>query len=112
MIHYKKLPESGNIFWDWFVTWYNLTLMRKVVTRVAWNLHLRTGRETYVSEMFGNYSVFDSRERQDINRSGKVIPMSYYELLRSQIWNSSAHKKFENHILEYPRKKNINKNSK
>ena len=93
MIHYKKIPETQNIFIDWFGSFYNLKLMRWLVIRIAWNEHLKTGRQVHIAEMFGSFVVFDSRYRQDLNKSGKVNKMNIHEAIRASIWNSTAHKK-------------------
>lgn len=78
---------------DWFVSWYNLKLMRKIIIRIAVNEHLKTGRQVHISEMFGSYIIFDSRDRDDLNKSGKVIRMSLPELLKASIWNSNMMRK-------------------
>ena len=89
MITYRKIKITGNILIDWFVSWYNLLLMRRVIIKIATNEHKKTGRQVHVSEMFGSFIIFDSRDRQDLNKSGKVNQMNVYEAMRASIWNSN-----------------------
>ena len=109
MIRYKKAKQTGNLLGDLFATWYNRNLMRRLVTKVAWNQHLTTGREVHVSELFGFFAVFDSREKADINRSGRVGRMETIDLAKASIWNSTAHraslgKRARRLVHELPRK--------
>lgn len=104
MKSYKKIPDSGNTITDLFISWYNLKLMRGLVVRIAWNEHQKTGREVHIAEMFGSFIIFDSRERQDLNNSGKINRLNIYEALRASIWNSTAE--------ETRRKKIISKSQK
>jgi hypothetical protein len=116
MISYKKLQYTETIPWDLIVSWYNKVMLRRLVTKVAWNQHLVSGREVHISEMFGSFVVFDSRDREDLNKSGKVSKMNVYDLMRASIWNSTAHSGIvkRKQIIKYPtnRKKNIKENSK
>jgi len=96
MINYRKLPKTGNVLWDWFAGWINLQCMRRIVIKIATNEHKKTGRQVHISEMFGYFVIFDSRERDDLNRSGKVIKMNLTELLKASIWNSNHIKNNKN----------------
>jgi hypothetical protein len=89
MKHYKKLPETGNVLWDWFAGYVNMKLMKHIIIRIAKNEHIRTGRQIHVSEMFNSFMVFDGRERKQINRSGKLGKMDIQEALEASIWNSN-----------------------
>ena len=94
MKNYKKLPdETRSILWDWFASWINVGLFKKIVIRRAINEHNKTGRQIHVAEMFGRFVIFDTRERDDINRTGKVAKMNLVDLLKSSIWNSNQIKK-------------------
>lgn len=93
MTTYKKLEPSDNLLWDWFVSWFNLKYMRWVIIRIAWNEHLKTGREVHVSEMFGAFVIYDSRDRKDLNKSGRVGKMNVVEAMKASIWNSTSYKK-------------------
>lgn len=87
---YKKLPdETGTLLWDWFASWINLGMFKKIVIRVGMIEHKKTGRKVHVSEMFGRFIIFDGVERDDINRAGKVGKMKLIDLLKASIWNSS-----------------------
>lgn len=94
MIRYKQLPQTGNVLGDLIASFYNKKLMRLLVTRIAWNIHLKTGREVHISEMFGRLVIFDSREKADINRSGQVGRMETIDLAKASIWNSTAHRSY------------------
>lgn len=96
MKNYRKLQETDNLFWDWFCSFWNLILMKKVVIKIAINEHKKTGRQTHIAEMFGSFIIFDSRERNDLNKSGKVVKMNLTELLSASIWNSNQFKNKEN----------------
>lgn len=100
MNRYKKLPKANNAVWDWIASIYNKAVMKRLVIKQAWNIHQTTGREVHVCELFGYFTIIDSREKADINRSGKVGQMQTYDLYKASIWNSTAHK-------ELIRKKNI-----
>lgn len=90
MITYKKLsPIEDKLFWNWFSGWWNLQLMKRIVIKTAINEHKKTGRQVHVSEMFNSFIIFDSRDRDDLNKSGKVIKMNVVELLKASIWNSN-----------------------
>jgi len=93
MQRYKQIPKTNNVLWDLFASFWNKHLMRILVIRQAWNLHQTTGREVHVCEFFGYFTIIDSREKADINRSGKVGQMQTIDLYKASIWNSSAHKK-------------------
>ena len=85
---YKRLPETENVIFDWLFSKWNLFLMKKIVIKIATNDHLTTGRQTHIAVMFNSYVIFDSRDRDDINKSGKVLKMNLVALLKASIWNS------------------------
>jgi hypothetical protein len=90
MRHYKKLPDNTkSVLWDDFATWVNLGIFKKIVIRIATREHEKTGRQVHISEMFNEFVIFDSRERDGINKSGKVLKMNLVELLKASIWNSN-----------------------
>lgn len=90
MRQYKKIPEStGNILWDWIATSLNNALFKKIVISVATREHERTSRQIHISEMFGAFVIFDSRERDDINKTGKFGKMQLIDLYKASIWNSN-----------------------
>jgi hypothetical protein len=90
---YNRLPATENVFFDWLFTWYNLTLMKKIIIKIAEKEHEITGRQTHIAVMFNSYVIFDSRDRDDINKSGKVMKMNVIELYKASIWNSDMIRK-------------------
>lgn len=93
MINYKQLPQTGNVLGDLFAGWYNKYLMRRLVTRIAWNIHLKSGREVHIAELFGALSIFDTREKADLNKAGTLGRMESLDLAKASIWNSTAHRR-------------------
>jgi hypothetical protein len=90
MKNYKKLKDdTGNVLWDDFASYVNLKLFKKTVIKIAMREHEKTGRQVHVAEMFGRFIIFDSRERDDVNKSGRVAKMNLIELLKASIWNSN-----------------------
>lgn len=91
MRNYKKLSDStGSILWDSLASWINLKIFKHLVIKTARNEHEKTGRQVHVAEMFGDFIIFDSRERDDINRSGKLGKLRLVDLLKASIWNSNS----------------------
>ena len=105
MIHYDQLQYRDNLsLWNAFAAWFNKIILRFIVIRTAWNIHQGNGREIHVFEIFNSYYIMDGRERDDINRSGKLGKMRVNDALKASIWNSTAHEKMKKtkSIIEYP----------